>query len=158
MKNVSLRKDLIELLEGGSAHVSARKALQGLASKNRAVRPRGSTFSVWDLVEHMRIAQEDILRYTLDPQWHSPAWPDGYWPRRTARVTDAKWNAAVKRFFADLHEVVRWVEKSKIDLMSKIAHGEGHTYLREMLLIADHNAYHLGQIVDVRKALGDWKG
>jgi hypothetical protein len=104
----------------------------------------------------MRIAQEDILRYTLDSSWKSPGWPDGYWPPPDERVTDEKWKASVAGFFSDREELVNLVKNSSLDLTAEIPHGEGRTYLREVLLVADHNAYHLGQIVQTRKALGDW--
>jgi hypothetical protein len=104
----------------------------------------------------MRLAQEDILRYTLDPGWKSPAWPDGYWPKKAA-PTDAEWRACVKGFEADLEEVCALVRRKDLDLTSRIPHGQGgHTYLREVLLVADHNAYHLGQIVQTRKLLRAW--
>jgi uncharacterized damage-inducible protein DinB len=114
--------------------------------------------SVWEELEHIRIAQEDILRYTLDATWKSPKWPDGYWPARTDTVTDKMWSASVAGFFADLEKVIALVEDSSVDLTAKIPHGEERTYLRQVLLVADHNAYHLGQLVQTRKALGDWAG
>ena len=105
----------------------------------------------------MRIAQEDILRYTLDPEWRSPQWPEGYWPDPRKKLTPAMWTSTVKRFFADLEQVKSLVRDRKIDLTAPIPHGEGRTYLREVLLAADHNAYHAGQIVLIRRLLGDWR-
>jgi hypothetical protein len=104
----------------------------------------------------MRIAQEDILRYTLNPRWESPSWPGGYWPDPEKSLTAAVWSSSVKRFFDDLKEAKALIRNRSIDLTAEIPHGEGRTYLREVLLIADHNAYHLGQIVSVRKLLNDW--
>jgi hypothetical protein len=104
----------------------------------------------------MRLAQEDILRYTLDPAWRSPAFPSGYWPANPESVTEAQWSAAVSGFFSDLDEARKLAQDPGRDLTALIPHGEGRTYLRQVLLIADHNAYHLGQIVQIRKALGDW--
>jgi hypothetical protein len=117
-----------------------------------------ANFKETDL-EHMRIAQEDILRYTLDAAWQSPEWPGGYWPPPAPadRITDEMWEASVKAFFSDLEEVIKLVSDPDIDLTASIPHGDGKTYLREVLLVADHNAYHLGQIVQTRKLLGDWK-
>ncbi len=106
----------------------------------------------------MRIAQEDILRYTLSAQWESPKWPEGYWPNPKTKLNAAVWDSAVKGFFADLGELKALVQNREIDLTAEIPHGEGRTYLREVLLAADHNAYHTGQIVMVRKMLGDWPG
>jgi hypothetical protein len=104
----------------------------------------------------MRLAQEDILRYTLDSAWESPPWPDSYWPAGVETVTDEMWQDSVEKFSSDLKEVAALVCDSSIDLTSEIPHGEGRTYLRQVMLVADHNAYHLGQIVQLRKLLGDW--
>jgi hypothetical protein len=104
----------------------------------------------------MRLAQEDILRYTLDPEWKSPTFPEGYWPKRPS-PTDAEWKACVKAFRKDLDEVVAFVRDPKTDLTARLAHGEGRTYLRQVLLVADHNAYHLGQLVQARKQLSGAK-
>jgi hypothetical protein len=113
--------------------------------------------SVWELLEHMRLAQEDIVEYTLDPGWVSPPFPEGYWPDTSKRVSVKAWDESVSGFLTGLRKVIKLVRNPRIDLTAKIPHGEGRTYLRQALLVADHNAYHLGQIVDVRKALGDWK-
>ena len=156
MKDSVLRKSLVELLRGGQAHATAESALEKLSPKMRHVRPPGGPHSVWEELEHMRIAQEDILRYTFDVAWVSPSWPDGYWPKEGEPLTEARWSASVSAFFADLNEAVRSVEDPNLDLTAELPHGEGRTYLRQVLLIADHNAYHLGQIVQVRKLLGDW--
>lgn len=150
-----LREDLVELLSGGSAHITAEEVLKDIDPRLRNVRPPGMR-SVWEVLEHMRIAQEDILRYTLDPNWRSPDFPEGYWPRDPDGMTEEDWSRTVEGFFADLREVIRLVKDESIDLLAEIPHGEGRTYLREVLLVADHNAYHLGQIVQIRKALGDW--
>jgi uncharacterized damage-inducible protein DinB len=158
MDDSILRASLVELLRGGNAYVTAEKALAGVQPELRNRRAAEGLHSVWEELEHIRIAQEDILRYTLDAAWKSPKWPDGYWPSPNKKVTDEMWAASVAGFFADLEKVVSLVEDSSVDLTSKIPHGEGRTYLREVLLIADHNAYHLGQIVQTRKALGDWAG
>lgn len=156
MNDSILRKNTVELLRGGQAHTTAERALADLDPKLRTVRPKGATHSVWEELEHMRIAQEDILRYTLDSSWVSPEWTEGYWPSEKENVTEAQWSAAVAAFFSDLEEVIRLVEDPKRDLTEKIPHGEGRTYLRQALLVADHNAYHLGQIVQIRKILGAW--
>jgi hypothetical protein len=155
MNDSVLRDQLARFLKGGQAHLAIDDALANLDPKLRDARVHGST-SVWAELEHMRIAQQDILRYTLDPKWKSPDFPDGYWP--TAAYTDQLWRATVDGFNADLQEVIELVRNPSIDLTAEIPHGEGHTYLREILLVADHNAYHLGQIVTIRKALGAWKG
>lgn len=153
-----LRAQLIELLLGGQAHIKPESALADVGPQFRNLRPAAEVHSVWEELEHMRIAQEDILRYTIDASWKSPKWPDGYWPADTDSVTDARWQASVTAFFADLEELVTLVQNRELDLTARIPHGEGQTYIREILLVADHNAYHLGQIVQARKLLGDWRG
>ncbi|HSE38237.1 MAG TPA: DinB family protein [Blastocatellia bacterium] len=153
-----LRSQLVELLREGQAHIKAESALANVGTEFRNVRPAANVHSVWEELEHLRIAQEDILRYTIDPSWESPKWPDGYWPGATEKVSDEMWQASVAGFFADLEEVITLTKDANLDLTAKIPHGEGQTYLREILLVADHNAYHLGQIVQARKLLGDWRG
>ena len=156
MNDSALRENLVELLRGGHAHVAAEKALADVKPELRNKRPAEGLHSVWEELEHMRRAQEDILRYTLDSEWQSPEFPEGYWPAKVESVTDEMWSASVKDFFDDLEELIRLTENTEIDLTVKIPHGEWRTYLREILLAADHNTYHLGQLVQTRKALGDW--
>ena len=156
MDDKTLRNELIALLEGGNAHSSSVKALKGVNPDIRTVRPEGMTHSVWELLEHARLSQQDILNYTLDPGWKSPDWPEGYWPANPRTLENKAWNQARSEFLSDLQKVIELVRDPGRDLTARIPHGADHTYLREVLLVADHNAYHLGQIVQVRKALGDW--
>jgi uncharacterized damage-inducible protein DinB len=157
MDDRQLRSDVVELLRGGSAHVPWEQALAGLAPAHRAASPGRGLHTVWELVEHMRLAQEDILRYALEPGWRSPAWPSGYWPS-VKQPTAKQWKASLAAFRRDLEAVVAMVLDPKVDLTAALPHGEGgHTYLREVLLVADHNAHHLGQVVVARRLLGDWK-
>lgn len=158
MNDSILREHLAALLEKGEAHINARRALAGIDPKSLCARPAEGLHSIWEEFEHMRIAQQDILRYTLDPEWKSPPWPEGYWPVPASTVTEAMWTNSVEAFFSDLEEVIALARRPDIELTARIPHGGDHTYLREILLVADHNAYHLGQIVQTRKALGDWKG
>ncbi len=158
MNGSSLRNNLVELLQGGQAHLPAKKILKVLKPALRNVRPSDGSHSIYEEIEHLRIAQEDILRYTLDPSWKSPVWPDGYWPSNNEGLTDAIWDKTIAGFFSDLVEVTDLIQNLKIDLTAEIPHGEGHTYLREILLVADHNSYHLGQIVQTMKTLGAWPG
>ena len=153
-----LRQALAALLRKGQAHVTLDKALEGLPAAARGARPSPALHSVYEEVEHMRIAQEDILRYALDPDWRSPEFPDGYWPRADVAVTEAVWKESLERFRADLVGVCALAQDSTCDLTAPIPHGEGRTYLRQVLLVADHNAYHTAQIVTIRRLLGDWKG
>jgi len=155
--NSKARQDLVDLIRSDHAHVSIERALDGLDPALRNKPPVKGMHSIWDNFEHMRLAQEDILRYTMDPSWTSPPFPDGYWPQRDVDLSDAMWSRALDAFRADQEEVIKLIQDEHIDLTSEIPHGEGRTYLREILLIADHNAYHLGQIVEIRKSLGDWK-
>jgi len=156
MKDSVLRQNLVVVLRSGREHVTPNQSLAGLDPALRNVLPANSPHSVWENLEHMRLAQEDILRYTLDASWVSPPFPEGYWPKETGELNEEAWTASVTGFFADLEEVVKLIEDRNLDLTAEIPHGEGHTYLREILLVADHNAYHLGQIVQIRKGLGDW--
>jgi hypothetical protein len=153
-----LRQEVLNLLRKGQAHVTVDKALVGLEPRLRHVRPGPQAHSVWEELEHMRLAQEDILRYSVDPAWESPDWPRGYWPAAGDAPTEAMWQSTVSRFQADLDEVCGLVEDAARDLTAEIPHGEGRTYLRQILLVADHNAYHLGEIVQARKMLGAWPG
>ena len=155
MEDKALRKDLIELLRGGQAHLIIEKSLKGLKPGNRSVRPQKGIPSIYEELEHMRLAQEDILRYMLDQAWESPPFPDGYWPSNNDELTEKIWEETAANFFNDLDELITFVRDTDLDLTSPIPHGEGRTYLREILLVADHNAYHLGQIVQIRKMLGN---
>ncbi len=155
MDDKALRKDLIELLKGGQAHITLEEVLKDLNPELCKVRPQEGVHSVYEEIEHMCIAQEDILRYILDPAWESPEWPDGYWPSDNDKITQVILKKVVSGFFRDLKELMRLVKNPKFDLSAQIPHGEGHTYLREVLLVADHNAYHLGKIVQKLKQLGE---
>jgi uncharacterized damage-inducible protein DinB len=157
MDEQRLRREVANLLRGGGAHLTWDQALAGLPPAHRAASPRRGLHTIWELVEHVRIAQEDILRYALEPGWQSPKWPAGYWPS-VKQPTAKQWKASLAAFRRDLEAVVAMVLDPALDLTSAIPHGEGdHTYLREALLVADHNAHHLGQVVDARRLLGDWK-
>jgi uncharacterized damage-inducible protein DinB len=157
MDDKALRKNVIEFLRGGSAHVTPEAALQNVNPKLRHTRPAEAAHSVWEELEHIRITQEDILRYTLDADWQSPNWPAGYWPASVAEVTDEMWGESVRRFTADLEALIALASDESRDLTAEIPHGEGRTYLRQLLLTADHNAYHFGQLVQTRRLLGDWR-
>ena len=152
-----LREDLLEFLQKGPAHVNFKQALSDIKPNNRFVRPQPGLQSIWEELEHMRLAQEDILRYTMDASWISPNWPEGYWPNPDNPKTDQQWESTLQNFYADLNQVIALVKNTSIDLTAKIPHAKAHSYLREILLIVDHNAYHLGKILQIRKILGDWK-
>ena len=152
----SLRRHLVELLKGGSAHARFEEAIAGIPAKLRGQKPAGLPHSLWMLLEHMRLAQHDILEFSRSRKHVSPDWPKGYWPRSEAPPSVAAWNTSIKKFRQDLKTVQDLVANPKTDLHACIPWGDGQTVLREALLVADHNAYHLAQLVDVRRLLGDW--
>ena len=152
-----LREHLLELLGGGHAHLDFEKAIAGLPVALRGARPPGLPHTPWRLVEHMRIAQWDILRFSVDPEHVSPEFPDGYWPAGDAYTgRECLGTDPSPRFQADLQAMKDLVSKPDTELFKPIQHGQGQTILREALLVADHNAYHLGQLVTVRRLLGAW--
>jgi len=153
----ALRRHLVDLLRGGNAHLEFDQAVGGLPAELRGAKPPALPYSVWRLLEHMRIAQWDILEFSRNPKHVSPEWTDGYWPQGDAPPDDAAWEQSVKMFRADLKAMQEMVTDPSTDLLARIPHGDGQTILREALLVADHNAYHLGQIVAVRRLLGAWK-
>jgi hypothetical protein len=153
----TLREHLLDLLGGGHAHLSFDKAVAGLPPELRGVRPPGLAHTAWQLLEHLRIAQWDIFRFSIDPAHVSPEFPDGYWPEGDAPPTPDAWDRSVASFRADLKAMMDLVADPSVDLFTSLPHGQGQTVLREALLVADHNAYHLGQLVDVRRLLGGWR-
>jgi hypothetical protein len=156
-QTAKLREHLTYLLKGGGAHPSFDKAITGLPAELRGVKPPGVPHTPWRLLEHLRIAQWDILEFTRDPRHVSPPWPEGYWPAGDAPPDDGAWDRSVAAFRADLRAMQDLVADPAMDLFTPLPHGEGQTTLREALLIADHNAYHLGQLVMVRRLLGAWE-
>ena len=156
MNDKALREHVDYLLGGGGAHLDFDKAVAGLPPEKRGVRAAHTPHTAWRLVEHLRIAQWDILEFSRNPKHVSPEWPAGYWPEGDAPPDDKAWDRSVAAFKADLAAVRALVNDPKTDLFAKIPHGDGQTILREALLVADHNAYHLGQLVFLRRALGAW--
>jgi hypothetical protein len=152
-----LREHLLYLLRGGGAHVDFEAAVKGIPEELRGKRPPRSPHSCWELVEHMRLAQWDILEFTRNPKHQSPKWPEGFWPESPTPSSASAWGKSVRAFRDDLEAMCALVSDPKLDLYAQIPHGEGQTPLREALLVADHNSYHLGQLVLVRKLLGAWK-
>jgi len=149
--NNELRKHLLELLPGKSAHIDLASALDGFPIDKINERPGGSPHSAWDLLEHIRIAQWDILEFSRNADHTSPDWPDGYWPPGPG--TPEAWHHSASQVLADLGSVESMANDGSVDVFKKIEHGDGQTLLREILLIADHNAYHLGQLVLIRRML-----
>jgi hypothetical protein len=155
-KDKALREHVLHLLEGGGAHAKFDKAIAGIPPKLRGQKPAGLPHSLWMLLEHLRMAQWDILEFSRNQKYVSPKWPEGYWPKTEAPPNSATWNASIKKFHQDLKAMQDLVKDPKTDLFARIPWGDGQTILREALLVADHNAYHLGQMLDVRRLLGAW--
>ncbi len=151
-----LREHLVSLLKGGQAHIHFMDALDGLPEAKRGAFAEGLPHTAWQLLEHARIVQWDILEFSRDAKHVSPGFPEGYWPKTPVPQDEAAWQKSVQSFQHDLQEMIKLVKSRKTDLYATIPHGEGQTILREALLLADHNAYHLGQLVDLRRALGTW--
>ena len=152
----TLRQQLAKMLDWGEAHVDFNTALADLPFEQQGRQPAGVPYSAWQLLEHMRIALWDIVEFTCGSQHTSPKWPEGYWPASVAPPDDEAWKHSVASFLADLEGMRKLIADPARDLFQPLANGTGQTLLREALLAADHNAYHLGQLVLVRKALGAW--
>jgi hypothetical protein len=157
MKNDhGLREQVVFLLTGEGAHVGYETALKDIPFPLQGTRPPGIPHSPWELLEHLKIAQWDILEFTRDAKHVSPTFPEGYWPPNPAPPDPEAWGRSVRKFHDDLKAMATLVQDQSNDLLARIPHGEGQTILREALVLADHNAYHLGQLVLVRQLLGAW--
>lgn len=152
-----LKKQLINSLKGGQAFAPIEKSLKNISPEKRNIKIDKNQHTVWEELEHLRLAQEDIYQYMFNPDWKSPDWPSGYWPKPANELKDEEWEKTYIGFLKDLNDVIGFVRNTKIDLLKIIPHTKEHTYLREILLIIEHNAYHIGKIVDIRKALDDWR-
>jgi DinB superfamily len=150
---VSLRGHLANLLNMKGAHVAFDEAIADFPVQLRGVKPKGAPHSAWQLLEHMRLAQEDILDFSRNPDYKEKKFPDDYWPAESAPPDEAAWDKSVRQFQHDLKEMKTLVADTKHDLLAALPHGDGQTLLREALLAADHNAYHLGQLMYLRKML-----
>ena len=155
-QDTALRAHLVELLTKAHAHATFDDAVKDLPAELRGKRPKGAEHSPWQLLEHLRIAQWDILEFSRDAKHQSPVFPEGYWPKSPEPPDEHAWDKSVKAFKHDLKAMCDLVSDEKTDLYAKIPHGDGQTILREALLTADHNAYHVGQLVLVRRLLGAW--
>ena len=154
--NDPVREEVLSLLRGGQAHASFDDVIKDLPAKLRGAKPDGAPHTAWQLLEHMRIAQWDILEFSRNAKHASPQWPEGYWPKTEKPASDAAWKKSISSFKKDLAAMQKLVEDPKTDLYTKIPHGTGQNILREALLAADHNAYHIGQLVLLRRLLGAW--
>jgi uncharacterized damage-inducible protein DinB len=157
MNDKALRLQMVDLLDWKSAHVGFDDAVNGMPAKLRGAIPAGFAHSAWQLIEHMRIAQHDILDFCRNPNYEEKQWPDDYWPMVPGPKSAAAWSQSLAAYRRDRKAMQRLAADRRIDLFARIPHGSGQTYLREILLVADHAAYHIAQIVDLRRALGAWK-
>jgi hypothetical protein len=155
-QDAAVREQLVALLKGGGAHVHFVDAVENFPVAKRGTYAQGLPHTGWQLLEHVRIAQRDILEFSRNAAHVSPEFPEGYWPKTPVPQSDDEWIDSVAAFKRDLREMIRLVENSRTDLYAPIPHGQGQSILREALVLADHNSYHLGQLVDLRRALGSW--
>jgi hypothetical protein len=156
-QTAALRAELDLLLKGGSAHADFEQAIADFPSALMGHIPEGAPHSAWELLEHLRIAQWDMLEYSRDPSHQSPVWPDGYWPKTPAPPDAAAWQRSVEAFRGDNDAMRKLVANPGSDLFAVFPHGEGQTLLREAMQLADHNAYHIGELIFLRRLLGAWK-
>jgi DinB superfamily len=152
-----LRRHVVQLLDWQDAHVGFEAAVAGIPQRFRGMAPGGLPYSPWQLLEHMRLTQHDILEFCREPSYRERHWPVDYWPPSSAPPTAAAWDRSISGFREDLTELKRLGSDPDVDLFAPIPHGNGQTYLRELLLVADHTAYHVGELVVVRRCLGIWK-
>lgn len=158
MKDAAIREHLCDLMRGGGAHVTFEEAFGDVPEGKRGVRPAGLPWSLWELLEHVRIAQWDILEFSRDSKHVSPPHPAGYWPGAAAPASPADWGKSYDRVLADRAAMEALVRDPKNDLLKPFPWGDGQHLLREATLVADHNAYHIGQAIAVRRLLDDWSG
>jgi uncharacterized damage-inducible protein DinB len=151
-----LREQIARILDWTDAHAGLGDALEGIPAKLRGLTPEGSAHSLWQLLEHMRLAQFDILDFCRNADYTEPSSMDEYWPRQSEPAPGA-WDTSIASFWRDLNDLRQLALNPDVDPFATIPHGDGQTYLRELLLVADHNSYHLGQVVALRRQLGIWR-
>jgi hypothetical protein len=151
-----LREHIVRSLKGGQAFIAYKEALEDVKPELRGVRPNEAIHSVFEELEHMRRAQKDLLDFALDPDWKPTEWPSGFWPEAGHVPTEVEWKKTLNGFLKDQRRAVKFAKDETIDLLSLVPQTE-NTYLRELMIIIEHNAYHFGKILDIRKSLGDWK-
>jgi hypothetical protein len=152
----ALRKQIAAVLAWKDAHVDFDAAVEGIPVDARGTRPTGLPYSAWQLLEHLRLAQHDILDFCINPDYEEMKWPDDYWPASPEPPDEQSWDESIRRYRADRSALERLAMDTSVDLFAKIPHGSGQTCLRELLLVADHGAYHVGQLILVRRLLGIW--
>jgi hypothetical protein len=147
--------ELIKMLEGGGAHATLKDALEGIPAEMRGVKPHNLPYSIWQLAEHIRIAQWDMLEFSKDGSHQSPKWPYDYWPKESEPADDETWDKTIEQINSDREKFIALLKTGNI--YAKIPHGDGQSILREALQIADHNSYHTSEIILLRRLLGIWK-
>lgn len=155
-QNEELRKHLEKLLVWEDAHAGFDAAVEGIPPKLYGVKPEGLPYSLWQILEHLRICQWDILEFCRNPKYQELKMEE-YWPKSTAPPSSNAWQKSIAAFRADRKALRELARNSDVDLFAKIPHGSGQTYLRELLLVADHNAYHVADLIAIRRLLGKWK-
>lgn len=152
-EKITLRKQLVDAIRGHQAHIEFKDAVKDFPPDLQGAKPAGAPHSAWQLLEHLRIAQSDILEFSRDPKHKSPDWPEGYWPKTEAPPSPKAWAQSVAAFERDNREFIALVNDPEVDLFQPFPHGDGQNLLREALLLASHNSYHLGQLMYVKKTL-----
>ncbi len=148
-----LRQELVALLRGGNAHMSFEDAVAGFPMADINKKVPNASYTVWHLLEHMRIAQWDILDFVTNPDYQPLTFPDDYWPQVDATASPAQWRKTVKGFVADRKAIEALVKEPKTDFFGPLPHAKDYTVFREVLLAADHNAYHVAEVVCLRRVL-----
>ncbi len=151
-----LRNQLLHLLRGGNAHMTFDQAVADFPPEHFNTRPPNVSYSFWHLLEHIRIAQWDILEFVRRPEHASPRWPQGYWPHPDAQADQAAWDKTIHSFHADMQALQTMADNPEVNLTAPLAHAPDYTVLRELLLVADHNAYHIGEFAILRQIVGTW--
>lgn len=149
-----LREQLVYLLTGGGAHISFEDAIKNFPENKRGTRIPNLAHTAWQLIDHIRIVQWDIVEFIINPYHISPDFPSGYWPKESAPGNPDEWNKTLEEIRVDLNRMLELIQNVDNDLFVPIPHGTGQTLFREALLLADHNSYHIGQLVDLEKLLG----
>jgi DinB superfamily len=151
-----VREQLRALLEGGNAHMTFDEAVANFPRGYMNMKPPNVPYTPWQLLEHIRMAQWDILEFIRNPQYVSPPWPEGYWPVESEQADEVAWEKTLASFRADLHSLLEMVADPTVNLYTPIPHGDGQTILREILVVSDHNAYHISEFATYRQVMGTW--
>lgn len=157
MSDAALREQLGRLLAWEDAHAGFEASVTDVPAEQRGVQPAGLPYSLWQLLEHLRRTQHDILDFCVNPAYVEPEWPADYWPPTPAPPSAEAWDDSIRQFLSDRQALQELARDPSVDLFARIPHGQGQTYLRELVLAADHSAYHVGEMVVVRRLLGVWR-